>query len=409
MSKGRFVAPDAIVNTNINKFKDRLDNNQYDNMIQGTPTKVVYYNVNKKSSSVDDGLLDIEQYIGPNSPIRWNKIHDAVLYFDSKLDLTLEEDVGGIKSDMTGGATIASGTIKPYPLDFFIVEYLGESYLFKVTNVNIDTIRSRPQYRIEWEIGKLGSLDEAEKQVDGSYKMIFENIGTKDNCIISNERWCELEKLRDIRDCLVEDYIDTFYEDETNSIIYNYVESHVYSPDLTKFLINTKVLRDDDNLQSIILDILIDPYKSLNVDYRSGIFKAIEEQNTSKLNVNKYRMLMNPVEKNHHCVLGQYKRTYTVAYNLAINEEEVQIAEDWFSKETLESIKANTLDELTGYDQVIGRHVNKIYMDGSDLEILNNITISNTIEDYCKIPMLLHILNQNIKVLLTNEEARLKT
>lgn len=409
MSKGRFVAPDAIVHTNINKFKERLDNNQYDNMIQGTPTKVVYYNVNKKATSVDDGLLDVEQYIGPNSPIRWNKIEDAVIYFDSKLDLSLEEDVGGFKSDMSGGATIASGTIKPYPLDFFIVEYLGKSFLFKVTNINIDTIRSRPQYRIEWEIGKLGNLPEAEKQVDGSYKMIFENIGTKDNCIISNERWVELQKLKDIRDCLIDDYIDTFYESETNSIIYNYRDKYVYSPDLTKFIINTRVLRDDDSLQSIVLDVLIDPYKSLNIDYRSGLFKAVEDQNTARLNVDKYRMILNPIEKNHHCVLGQYKRTYTVAYNLAINDTEVGIVEDWFTKETLTSIKGNILDGLTGYDLIIGKYINKIYIEPVDISEINSITVGNSIEDYCKIPMIIHILNKNIEVLLSNEEARLKT
>lgn len=118
---------------------------------------------------------------------------------------------------------------------------------------------------------------------------------------------------------------------------------------------------------------------------------------------------MNPVEKNHHCVLGQYKRTYTVAYNLGITDNEVSVIEDWFIRDTLIAIKENKLDTLTGYDLIIGKYINKIYIEPVDISLINSITVTNIIEDYCKIPMIIHILNENIKVLLSNEEARLKT
>ncbi len=74
IGRGRFVPTKDIAEVNINRYKERTDYNQYQNMIQGTPTLVTYYSINDKTSSLNDGTLDVEQYIGVNSPLRFNKI-----------------------------------------------------------------------------------------------------------------------------------------------------------------------------------------------------------------------------------------------------------------------------------------------------------------------------------------------
>ena len=59
IGRGRFVPAKDIAEVNINKYKERTDYNQYQNMIQGTPTLVTYYNINDKTSSLNDGTLDL--------------------------------------------------------------------------------------------------------------------------------------------------------------------------------------------------------------------------------------------------------------------------------------------------------------------------------------------------------------
>ncbi|MGL5745854.1 MAG: hypothetical protein ACRCXX_12020 [Cetobacterium sp.] len=406
MSRGRFVAPENIVNSNIQKYKDRLENNQYDNMIQGTPVKVVYYNICSRASSVDDGTLDIEHYIGDESPLRFKKIIGAILYIDSKLDITLEDDIGGIKSDTGGSATIAAGTFKPNPLDFFYFEHLGSKYTFKVTSMNIDTIRSKPQYKIEYEMSKLGSVDKIESQVTETYNMIFDNIGTSDKCIISNVKWNDYQTLRSIKEAILSDYTDLFYEYRTNSFIYkNKDDLRLYSPDLTKFLIDSNLLVDDDNRDSVIIDTII-KNPDHNVTFRSSVFNSILTQTNNRLDITKTRMFYGRVGKNSHTVLGQYKQNYHCAYNEELPETDNKYIAEWFSPELMYSIKTGNIENLEDkIDIIIANFVNKKYFVESDISFINSIVVDSSLTSFVKIPLIIYIIDRNINVILADTEA----
>lgn len=415
IGRGRFVPAKDIAEVNINKYKERNDYNQYQNMIQGTPTLVTYYNINDKTSSLNDGTLDIEQYIGVNSPLRFNKILEAVIWFEGRFDLNLEVATAGLKSDIEGTAIVASGTFKPMPLDLFCINYLGKNYFFKVTSVNVDTIRSRPQYKIDYKMSKLGSFDKIESQVDATYRMIFDNIGTKDNCILLNERYNVLESLKSIRENLIEDFETLFFDERVNAFIYkDHKYRHIYSPDVTKFIIDTKLLIDDDHRDSLIIDNIIkEPYGNFLIDHRASIWYAVTNQSVEKLDPEKIYMMYNVIDKFGHTVLSKWKQDYWCAYNIkTVTEWNCRCERvPWFRLETFRKYKLgiDSDSSMTDAERIIGKFLCKKAFDSEDLAYLNTIVNEPFLPSFIYIPLFIHIINWNIRVIQSNVNLTLKT
>ena len=64
------------------------------------------------------------------------------------IQLDIDDNEEGLNSSYDGELIILPDTITPYPDDFFILEHKGHNFLFRVTGVNYDTIKSNNFFKI---------------------------------------------------------------------------------------------------------------------------------------------------------------------------------------------------------------------------------------------------------------------
>ena len=95
----------------------------------------------------------MDKILGAQSPIRYSEVKNFPIYGMEMIQLDLDEAEEGITSSYDGGELIIlPDTIIPYPDDFFIIEHKGMEFLFRVTAVNYDTIKSNNFYKISFTI-----------------------------------------------------------------------------------------------------------------------------------------------------------------------------------------------------------------------------------------------------------------
>ena len=127
---GSFIKDENFLNDNIFLFEKRLGS-QYSIFFDGkTPTFVTYYHINNINSIADSGFLNVENILGPESPIRFQKIESFPLYGIESIKPDLVDEDEGLNSNFDGEAIALPNTIKPLPNDFFTINYLDNTFLF---------------------------------------------------------------------------------------------------------------------------------------------------------------------------------------------------------------------------------------------------------------------------------------
>ena len=210
-----------FINNNIFKFEDRL-NTQTSRFLEQSPSYVTYFNIVKIESQVDLGFSNIENLLGPESPLQYSEIKDFPIYGIEQIQLRLEDGDAGLDSSYDGECIILPNTIKPTPHDFFILNYVGKDFIFMVTSVDYDTIKSNNYYKCEFKV-KYIHTDEVErirKQVSDNYTCINTNIGTQDKAIIQNDIINIVNQLKNIYSNMSERYLMYFYKEKYNSFIF---------------------------------------------------------------------------------------------------------------------------------------------------------------------------------------------
>lgn len=281
----------TLINNNIFKYEDKL-NSQYTRFLDQTPTYVTYYNINSTESTVDLGFSNVEKILGYNSPIKFNEIVNFPIYGMEAIQLSIDEDEAGLDMDYEGELIILPDTIKPYPNDFFIIEHKGKDFLFQVTSVEFDTIRSNNFYKIRFSIKYVTEEDSSKitKQVTGKYTCVVDNIGTEDKCIIENEILELLNKLQNTYTELMSKYIMYFYNKKYNTFIYVDINRNVvYDRYLNMFIQKHGLIYDGDTHKCIYLS-NEDETPSYNLEYDRSLYKVYEMRKPKRMNMFKFRL-----------------------------------------------------------------------------------------------------------------------
>lgn len=167
------------------------------------PTVADYINTDINVSTLDEASGLEYANTGKNSPIKYNIIEDALLFGIGKIEINLSGDEMGIGTDdITGDAYILPNTFVPYPGDFFRIKYLKEKILFKVTEVQTDTLDTGANYyKISYKLDKVGQ-DEIDKimkyNIHNRYKMITSTVGTNFKSVILSSDYDKIEKLETV-------------------------------------------------------------------------------------------------------------------------------------------------------------------------------------------------------------------
>lgn len=281
-----------FINNNIFKYEDKL-NTQFSRFQEQTPMYVTWYNICINESTVDLGFANVEKVLGYNSPLKYNEIKNFPVYDFQAVQLAIDEQEEGLNTEFESELTILPNTIKPYPHDFFILEHKGKEFLFEVTEVNYDTIKSHNYYRVTYHIKFIDEEESSmiDDQISGKYTCIVDNIGTEDKCILEDEVLELIVKLKDIYYELSRKYINYFYNKKYNAFIYVDINKNtVYDRYLNMFIQRNSLLYDHETHKAIYLT-NEDSSCSFELEYDNSIYKAFELQKPKRLINNKFKLV----------------------------------------------------------------------------------------------------------------------
>ena len=269
---------------------------QYAKYLQRNPIFVEYYQINQARSRADSGTGSINTPIGPDSPLRYNKIKEFPIYNvpEMKPDVQYDE-TGGMNIDMDlNGIVILPGTIQPIPGDFIYLKMPGmkQGFLIEINNFEFNTIQSNDFYLVDTHImfveenGSFPRYDDLQNQVVESYTCIFDNIGTQDKCIIRDDIYEKANEYKEFIRSFSDNYREIYYQGEVGAFacfgFWTTTPTYLYDLYLTKFIKETDLFFDDTGHHSTALS--YDDSIPMNFDYtyRQTLWYAVQHQ-TSKM------------------------------------------------------------------------------------------------------------------------------
>lgn len=273
-----------MVDDNMFGFEERVKS-PLTRFSEKTFTPVEYYHINNVESTADAGFEDIEEILGERSPLRFRVIHDFPLYGLEGINLDISEEDVGLDSEYSSEATILPGTITPYQNDFFVLKQLKEKFVFRVTEVQHDTIMTDNFWKINFQleyidVEKQESLD---KQTTEKYSCLMENIGTDERCIIEDEYYEEMRKIDKMYQSIVDTYTTIFYVKKYNCLLGDLDSTtKIYDPFQTEFIMKHQLLRVNNQLDNLVFtEQFSDSRRKLK--YERTIYRFIETRDLSRL------------------------------------------------------------------------------------------------------------------------------
>ena len=123
-------------------------NSQITRFLDKSPVFTTFFHLNVNETTVDDGFRDIESIIGNRSPLRFQRIENFPLYGLDPVILSIQDSDQGLDTEYSGECILLPNTIKPLQNDFFMINHVKGSYIFRVTEVQYDNIRPDNFYKI---------------------------------------------------------------------------------------------------------------------------------------------------------------------------------------------------------------------------------------------------------------------
>jgi hypothetical protein len=217
------VEKSEFINKNIEIYtQNKLG--QYGKFLEKNHIFVTYYSINKQQTRADVGTGGIHAELGASSPLRFNKILNFPIYNLPELrpDLTFDETGMDIELDLTG-IVILPNTVRPSPSDYLLLKIPGANeFLFRINNVEHNTIQSNDFYTVNLDIKDIGEDLEAIRlkgQIVEEYQTVYENIGTQDKCFVRTTDIDKINTLVKTIDEIKDFYMNVFYNNECNSLV----------------------------------------------------------------------------------------------------------------------------------------------------------------------------------------------
>jgi len=388
---GQIISDKKFINDNIFKYEQRLES-QYTIFLDNTPTFVTYYHINNVNSITDTGLLNVDNILGPNSPLKYQLIKDFPIYGIDQIKLDLAEEEEGLTSSYDGEGIILPNTVKPLPNDMFHVSYLDKDYLFMVTNIEYDTIKSNNFYRIGFTLRSLDTdeHDLLDHQVFEKYVCNFNNIGTDDKCIIEEDSYILIQELEKVCTLISDRYKTLFYSKKFNSFIFSYDNNIIYDQFLSHFIMNNHIFYKDDDYDSLVLT-NEDYGIQFPILYDESIYRTIETRNIDNLEYIRYITTSITYQNSIFFYYNKLDNVRSV-YFMDVGDQEY-ISDNIINLIQQKQIPHGTdiLDEL-----FISYFINDDNIYNIDIDRLKHFRLRYTFDIFIKIPMVLYIIRSII-------------
>ena len=362
------------------------------------PTITDYYNQSELETSLDEHLQQEYQDLGEDSPIRFNKIEDLVLYGMPKLEANYNITENGFESDqLQGEAIFLPNTIIPKKGDFFRIKYLNQPLLFKVISSTIDTIDNLSNiYKIQW-VYERPDCDEIEKQVVDNFTSITENSGTEYKSVIKNSEYKFIEKIDEVLTTLKEYYKVLFYSDRVQAFIFSFKHDFFYDPYAVEFIIKHDLISTLDDYLYITQQCSL--HETFVFEYVKSIFTALEKKDK---NLGKYKTFSQAefIQDVFGVFSFRSEPYYKILYRdyMFPNKEII----NFLDEDLIGRISSNTLyseDELN-YRNIIIKHFNNTDIKLNDVECISSMQYNTSVNLFYEIIFVIYILEKNVKILL---------
>lgn len=387
----------------VSSVKETL-NNPYYLWANKSPTIVDYYNINRKASTLDEGSIIEYAQNGSQSPLRYNRIKDFVIYGIEQIQVSLINDEYGLQGDtISAEGFILPNTIEPLSGDFFVISYLKEKYLFNVVEVSFDTLdNGSNMYKFTYELSPY-PLKDLEKNVVDEYKFIVQNVGTDFNCVIKDTIFDQMNLVDNTIEILKEYFVSMYYNNRVQTFVFRFLENNFYDPYIIEFLIDNNIINyNGSDYVYIGHQTPIQPV--FPIKYKETFFRALEKKD--KTNIRKYKTkAMGFAIKNRMSVFYNRPEVYfEITYDA--------VTKDWgiiptFFDELLEHIESGELfteDDGNFYVyNIIIKYFNDQKITTTDLNLIENFDFQQHHMLFYAIPAVIFCLNHKMDELMEKE------
>lgn len=277
----------------INEKKMLTDNMfEYENRVKSpvvrfldkTYTPVEYFHIKNNETTADPGYRDVEEILGERSPFRFQVIHDLPIYGLEAMVLNLSETDVGLDSSYEGEGTILPGTVAPLENDYFIIKVLKDDYIFRITEVQYDTIMPDNFYKISFILDYIDAekREDLERQTTKKTTFIPDNIGTSERCIIEDDYYEDLRKIDAMYNEMVENYITFFYNKKYNCLLGDWEGGKIFDPLQREFIHKHQLLHVKNQIDGVVLNELFTDQRR-KLKYEQSIYRFMELKNLKKL------------------------------------------------------------------------------------------------------------------------------
>ncbi|MGN1394248.1 MAG: hypothetical protein ACI4V7_09535 [Succinivibrionaceae bacterium] len=396
------------------KFINKTYVNTIDSLTQGTINKVKtanyvfndktpvicnWYNLNNKATTLDEGTRAEYSSLGKKSPMRFNKITEAIFY-TRNIRIELEEEYSDEGLGVSGMPSIAGivlpNTWVPYQGDFFTFTHAGKEWMYKVNAVSFDTIDNNNNiYRFEAMLDNIGTKA-IEEQVVDRFRMIINNVGTNFNAVINEESYLTIDILDNILLKLKDYYIALFYNDRVQTFTYEGYYGNLYDPYMIEFLIRNKIMEGSTEYVFVHHEIPIP--RTFSIEYNDTYFRALETKTTSLFNNNTYHA---DIIDNSYSLFSTVKEEY---YMIDYKDKGLQ-RYTTLDPDFVRRVHTGELYENQSYHSIyniIIRYMNGMKIDSNIIPIIENIEFVKSDNNlFYVIPMIIFIIENSIKKLMT--------
>ena len=373
---------------------------------------VDYYNINNNQSTLDKGLKINYDNDGKDTPFRYNLIHDMYLYGIDRVATSLESGDFGISgSEISGDAYILPDTITPYPGDHFVINMIKQRYQFIVSSVSTDTFDNGGNYyKIEYSLIH-NDDSRLSRNVIEEFKFVSGNIGTEFTPILQSQKYDVCKNLDDVCVNLKQLFKGLYFNNkvQTYTFVHLYYvcqtgmnSDFFYDPYMIEFCIRNKILYNSGDKYDYI-DHKTNLKPDFNIKYNKSIWKVIENREKNLLPECKHSSTALFIDDPGTIFSIRYEKyfeltyaahdvaleTYASALNILDPQIIGHILENQLFPSDSKYAKYNLLIKYFNFDDHIGTE--------DILPLERIIETENTMENYFLIPMIIYIIEFNIK------------
>lgn len=398
MAGGKFINK-SYVNTIDALTKGTINKVQNANYVFNDKPPVIcnWYNLNKEGTTFDEGTRAEYVSLGSQSPLKFNKIIDAIFYSSGikiEFDVQYEDEGLGVSNMPSISGIVLPNTWIPYSGDYFTYKHAGKEWLYQVTSVSFDTIDNGNNiYKFDAVVNNYG-IEAIEKQVVQKYKMIINNVGTSFNAVIKEENYDAIDKLDQILTTLKDYYIALFYNDAVQTFTYEGYYGKLYDPYMIEFLMRNNIL--SGSTEYIYVNHEIPVPRTFAIDYNQSYFRALE---TNTMDLFNNRKCTAPLIDNQYSLFASVRDEYFMISYTKKGLSEFQTLDAELISRVKENQEYEDSDDKSFYNIII-KYFNHSPLNSNMIPLIEDIKFKSSPDFFYTIPMIIYIIENSIKNLM---------